>query len=320
MVDESDGARQVEIEVSIELPQLDAFQRSDPPGGRSGSTLWKFAIEMIDYGCSLFATHRTVRDSSPTRDLVVAALFRRALIVSESLRVVLWNGLPEAALPLMRTLLDIAVNMRLVTQDPSETTAKRLGAYHYFAVQRHQERILSDPLSRRLVEEFEGGKAQTVDLARKNALWFESPGFMDVRELIVPGKPWHGYERAADAFAAAGMSTDYYQTYDTATLFTHAANIDFDFADIVDGKVLLKAPLNEQPSQLETVLGVALTHLHAMMAMFVGDKQAVVEKGVVLMDGTIREEVNAMDALAFLLAQSLPESKAKLRERKDRPA
>src|SRR5215831_15692555 len=111
-------------------------------------------------------------------------------------------------MPLMRCLLDIDVNMRLVTRDNSDKTARKLAAYHYFAVKKHQQRILTDPLSRKLVEQFEGGKEETIGIARKNAEWFNAPGFADVRDEIEPGKPWHGYQRAEDAFAEAGLGTD----------------------------------------------------------------------------------------------------------------
>lgn len=313
---EIDGQREVEVEVSIRLPQLDAFNRANPPGASSGAEVWHFATQMIDYGCALFATNNTVRSESPTRDLVVAALLRRALITTEGLLNILYHGLPEAAIPLLRTLLDIEVNAKLVTKDSSEATAKRLAAYHYFAVTRHQHKLLTDPLSRRLLEEFEGGKTEAAGLARKNEDWFEAPGFVDVRDSIVPGRPWHGYARAEDAFAAAGLTTDYFQTYDSGTLFTHAANIDFDFADIVDGQVMLKAPLTADDLQLVTILGVALTHLYAIIKVFVEDKKIQEVEGSFTVDGVREEIVSAMDAISFLLAQALPEAQSKAKHMK----
>ena len=309
--------REVEVEVSVRLPQLDGFARTNPPGASSTSELWHFATQMIDYGCALFATNTAVRAECPTRDLGVAALFRRSLITAEGILTLLYHGLPEAAVPLLRTLLDIEVNTKLVTADTSETTAKRLAAYHYFAVKRHQHKLLSDPLSRRLLEEFEGEKPTAAGLARKNQEWFEAPGFSEVRDSIHAGRPWHGYASVEDAFAAAGLTTDYFQTYDSGTLFTHAANIDFDFADIVDGKVILKAPLTADDRQLVTILGVALTHLYAVMKVFVEDKSIQEVEGSLSVDGKFEEVVTGMTAISFLLAQVMPEAQSKARHTGD---
>lgn len=290
----------------MRVPQLDAFQRGAPPGRQAPEPIWRFAQELIDFGNSLYVSHRAVRAASPTRDLVMAALVRRALVIAEAIRAVVFRGLPEAALPLLRTLLDVRLSASLIVKDSSEHTAKRLAAYHYFAVQRHQQRILSDPITRDVLEQFEGARDEAVEIARRNKGWFESDTFREVRDEIEAGRPWHGFARVEDAFRAAGLSDDYFQTYDTGSLFTHVANIDFDFDSIVEGRVNLKGLLSKDTRLLGGLLGLAMVHLHAVLGLFVTDKELSLDPGTLIADGKHRERLEAIEAVGILLSRALP--------------
>jgi hypothetical protein len=237
---------------------------------------------------------------------VLAALVRRALITTEGIVAVLYCGLPEAAVPLLRTLLDIELNARLVARDESEHTAKRLAAYHYFATQQHHEGVLTDRTTRAMLATFEGAKEETPEIARQNKKWFESEGLAEVRNEIVASKPWHGFPSAEDAFRTAGLSEDYYQTYDGATMVVHAANIDFDFHSVVDGRVMLKNPLTADETMLLPTLGVALSHLHEVLTVFVTDKGIVDGEGTVTVGADHTEPLTTLEAMGFLLAQVVP--------------
>jgi hypothetical protein len=306
MASDSEQPTKIEIEITAQVPQVNAFHRESPPGRSFRPELWQFAAQYIDYGCASFAQHNAVRPMSPTRDLVLAALVRRALVVTESVVTLIYRGLPEAALPLLRTILDIELNAKLVARDPAEGTAKCLAAYHYFTSQRHQQRILGDRATRAMLEAFEGATEEAAVIARRNKEWFESPGFAEVREKISAGKPWHGYSSAEEAFRSAGMSEDYFQSYDGGTMFVHVVNIDFDFASIENGRVMLKGPLTSDAMALVPILGVALGHLHEVLTVFLTDKKINDQTGMLSASDGVSERLSTHEAMGFLLGQTFP--------------
>jgi hypothetical protein len=303
--------RQLSGEIRLRYYTADAFKREAPPGDLGSSELWTFAAEFIDMCSAVFVQHNAVRKDHETRDLVLAALLRRALVITESVFSLSYNGLPEGAVGLVRTLLDIELNARLVAADSTDRTAKRYAAYHYFIGRRHGQKMSSDRATRSMLQRYEGAFEEVLDALRRHEEWFQTPGFAEVRDEIDATRPWHGFNRAEEAFKSVGMSTDYHQTYDIGTFFVHATNIDFDFHSIVDGRVMLKPPQTRDEAQLLPTLGTALGHLYKILEVFASDKAIQLEDGVLVVEGH-EEPVGAVDAMGIMLGQvlskySLPE-------------
>jgi hypothetical protein len=301
-------------ELRIGFYTANAFSRDNPPGHVGASEVWSFAPQFVDMCSAIFLQHNAVRSGRETRDLVLAALFRRAIITTESVLNLLYHGMPEGAVGLVRTLLDIELNARLVAGDSTDKMAKRYAAYHYFAGKRHGQKMVSDRDTRSMLQRYEGAFDETLDTLRRHKAWFEAPGFDEVRREIQPGKPWHGYQHAEDAFKAAGMSTDYFQSYDLGTFFVHATNIDFDFDAIVNGRVMLKPLETSNEDYLIPTLGTALGHLHSVLEIFANDKPVSFESGVLVVNGR-EEPVELIDAMGILLGQVL--SRHKLPNQRD---
>lgn len=263
----------IEASVSVPVPRHDAFGRNRQPiGDNDSSPAWNVMRLTIDYAAFLFRTHVTLRQDQRVRDLVMVALLRRGIITAEGCLCLLRHGLLEPAMAQCRTLFDIELTARLVAEDATDRRARKFAAYHYYLMKRHGQRMLSNPQMRAVLKQGEGDWDSTLAATRRHSEYFESNLFDDVRDDVVPGKPWHGFASQEDAFNAVDASGDYLSSYDLGTMFVHAANVDFDFAGIVNGEVQLKIPQTRNTRDLWPTLGLALGRFWSILQLVAADR------------------------------------------------
>ena len=206
------------------------------------------------------------------RDSVTAALLRRALITGEGIRVLLTHGLEEDAYVLFRTLLDIKVNLRLVTFDETDEMARRLAAFQYLKGQHHITNIFSHSDTRNDLHESTQDLNFTREAGRRKKKFFEMPAFDDIRDAVKENQYWHGKKNVEVAYEAVDCITDYIYQYENFSPFVHASNLDVDFDDIVDGIPVLKTFHQQDPSaNLNLLKGLSL-ELIQIYEMFLHDK------------------------------------------------
>ncbi len=264
----------VTFEVSGTIGQADLFQRDLPAHLEGPPAAWNLALEVIDHGCFILRSVNEVREGRAVRDSVTAALLRRVLVTAEGIRVLLTQGLEESAIGLFRTLLDLEVNLRLVTGDEADKMARRLAAFHFLTGRRHFSRVFSHPDTRGQLEEKPKEFEWTRQASRRMKKFFESPAFDDVRDEVRANQHWHGMDNVQTAYEAAGCSSDYIQLYDVYSPFTHGSNPDFDFADIVDGRPVLKALPQRDPTRTLNLLQGMVLKLVQIFELFLQDKGA----------------------------------------------
>lgn len=272
-------AETVEFELEFSVPQADLFYRSQPAGTECPQEYWSIARQLIDYGSALLISRNTLAAADERmRDLVKAALLRRALVTTEAIVVDLYRGLAEPVTALSRVLLEIELNTKLVTQDTTTRMAKLLAGHHYLSGQRHGQNILSDKDSREGIAERDPDHLEWLKgVARSLARDFESPAFDEVREEVKAGGSWHGM-RQEEAFRFVGASHDYFSSYNLGTFFVHTSNIDFDFVDHPDGPKL-RALVDRDPNRIRSLLAMTLHRLLSIMKMFVGNEPEVEVEG-----------------------------------------
>jgi hypothetical protein len=219
--------REVRVSIGYPITEANLFHRDQPARDECPPEFWDIARKIVDHGGALLLTENKVGSDRNIRDLVTAALLRRALIITEGVVTLLAHGLMEPAVALGRVLLDIELNFKLVTADSTQRMAKRLAAYHFMAGQRHGQKMLTNRESRERMASVGDGQLEWMkEVSKSLAKDFESPAFDDVRAGVRPGQPWHGMN-VEEAFKFAGLSVDYYQTYNLQTFFVHTSNIDF---------------------------------------------------------------------------------------------
>jgi hypothetical protein len=300
-VTEAEEGVWAEVEGALEL--LDGFHRDQPAHLEGPEEAWALARQVIDHGFYVLQTANAVREGRAVRDTVTGALLRRALITSEAVRILASSGLEEAAAASFRTLLDVRLNLRLVTRDPSDEMAQRLAAYHYLGARRHIQKILADPGQRDALKSRPEHDSWLRETARRMKGFFMSESFAEVRDKVSAARHWHGYKNVEDAFDAAGMGQDYRTLYSTYSQFVHASNVDFDFSEIdADGKIHLKAlPQRDPRRNLSILMGMCL-NLVQFLKDFVQDKGELEYQPAFrgLVDG---EEVGAVHPLDALLVE-----------------
>jgi hypothetical protein len=296
----------VHVEVEVALPQFPIFARDHPPGASAQHHFWDLVPQIIDYGAAVLNRPWKLRPGQETRDVVTAAIMRRALATTEAIYNLSYHGLPESAMALLRTLLDLELNIRLVTKDSTARTAKRLAAYHYLLGQRHGQRMVASPETRDTFRKTEGVFEEMLDTTRRYKNWLEAPGFDEVRDEVVPGRPWHGFNSAEEAFQSVGMVTDYHQIYDLGTFFVHATNVEFDLAEPQDGHIAVRSPLTDEEPRLLSILGLGVAHFFRILELYVGDRGLEQGKAQLRVEGQEPEEIGEVEAVGILIGQALP--------------
>jgi hypothetical protein len=237
---------QVEIQIDYPVAQIDLFHRDQPADREGDPHLWAVVRDVISFGSALLQGAPPPDPSSRPRDLILIALLRRALVTAEGVDTLLRRGLYEPAFALFRTLLDIELNLKLVAQDPTDTMARRLAAYHYLRYQRHGQRIAATPEARERRKSGHG--LNPVAVARSYAAFLDSPMFDDIREAVRSSQHWHGLKNVEDAFVKVGSRDDYIVLYDLGSYFAHASNPEWDFADADGTHVRMRALVERNPA------------------------------------------------------------------------
>lgn len=265
----------VTVHWRIVTSNKDGFTRRQPAILEGPEDAWLASRQLIDFGCAVLenaGSFTAASDSDRVHDLVLVALLRRALVTAEAIWQLLSKGLEDSATVLLRTLLDIHLNIRLVTADPSKRMASRLGAYHYVRCQRHGEKMLRDPNTRAVMMPTDAVRLQAVEIARSYARHLESPVFDDVRADVKRSMHWHGHPSVEAAFRAAGDSSDYLSSYDAFTSFVHASNVDHDFVESNADGVLIRALVERDPARIQTSLGFMTLPLLEIVGAYVDAK------------------------------------------------
>jgi hypothetical protein len=271
-VGQRDDAQGRVVNLRYAVPHQDLFFRQQPALKEGPREPWIAVRSVIDFGNALFLESNRLRDERRLKDAVLVALLRRALITAEGTWWLLARGLEEPALGLMRTLYDVELNLKLVAKDPTDRMAKRLAAWHYYSHQRHGEKMLRNRDTREEMLRPYGDIERTIGIARSYAQFLESPVFDDVRDELRTSRYWHGYDRVEDAFAAADASSDYFMLYDGSNFFVHDTNIDFDFVDIADGQIRLRAFVQRDPSRYITPLANTAYRVYSVLGIYIEQK------------------------------------------------
>jgi hypothetical protein len=268
----SENQEKSEVELRYSIPVRDVFRREQPAALEGPPENWAVARATIDFAGALLSEHKHMRGERMLRDFVLTAILRRALITAEGIWWCLHQGLEESAHVLFRTLLDIELNIRLVTGDPTDRMAKRFAAYHYLGGQRQGEKLLRNRDVRKRLVEYYGDTSHTMEVVRSYARYLEEPVFDEVREEVRASRYWHGFASVEAAFEAAGEGSAYQTLYNGATPFVHDANVDHDFAEIVEGQVFVKAVVQRDPKVVQLHLGSMTTRLLAVLSSYIEDR------------------------------------------------
>lgn len=227
----------------------DLFRRDGLASLEGPAEDWEFAKHVIDHGGFILIQSNQLRPGREVEDLTARALLRRALITGEAIRVNVASGLEEPAFVLLRSLLEIELNLKLIVSDPSGRMARRLAAFHFLTGYRQNQTLLSRRVTREKLYEFDAFD-WTLATTKKMESFFDSPAFDDVREEVRKNQNWHGKKNLEDAFASIGAVDDYLQLYSLFSPFVHGANVDFDFAEVDSaGQLSLKAPIQRDPEK-----------------------------------------------------------------------
>jgi hypothetical protein len=262
----------------------------------------RIALQVIDYGCALFQVANAVRPERRVRDLVTAALLRRAVVTVEGIRALVFAGLMEPALSVSRTLMDIELSMKLVLRDKTDQKAHALAASHYLQYQLHGQEMLGNTPTR---EGMLGSADRIVEvrqIAKSYAAFLESPVFDGVRAELKADRFWHGFDRPEDAFRDIGQEAEYFMTYDSASWFVHGSNVDHDIIDGVGQTITFRPFIDRDPGRIQNVLGLALLKSLELYELFCSDKEidldaATGAEATVHIDGLQPERISSITAL-----------------------
>jgi hypothetical protein len=205
--------------------------------------------------------------------VIIAALARRAIVITEAVFCLLRAGLLEGAFALSRTLLEIHFTLKLVMSDDTSKMALRLLGYDCYQRHLYGEKQLRSPVTRKMLEKHKGEKDNVAAKAKSWRDTLEDKAFDNVREELLADlknrKGWHGKgQQIADAAKAADMEEDYVRSYSLASMYVHAINVAWDFDEQVDGKPMLKAFVREDTNDIVGTLGsVTIELLYILMML-----------------------------------------------------
>lgn len=246
-------------------------------GDQCDPELWKIAEEVLSFSSMALVrlAKLPTRSDLQARAMILGGLHRRAVITATAVANLIRVGLIEPSLGLSRTLLDLELATRLVTRDPSDKTARRLVGFDYWQRGKRGVKQLSNAAMRDMMDSFTGEKTRVAALTKAWKQNLDGPFFDSVRDELLEdlgnNKNWHGLGNTESAFAAAGMSTDYFQIYGLGSFFSHGINVEYDFQDIRDGVPFLKPIFAVDPDIVPSTLGLALYRLYVVVLMIVAD-------------------------------------------------
>lgn len=294
--DSRDEIATVRFSVKGRLPLSNKLGRDQPAALEGPPQAWQLAQQVVDHGVFILENVNAVTEGRKVRDLVIGALLRRALITAEGVRTCVFHGLEESTVVLLRTLLEAELNLQLVTNDSSEEMATRLAAYHYLKAKRHVTDVLEHPEVQAGEDEFKGFMK---GVGRQQKEFFASPTFDRVRESLLASQHWHGHKNVEAAFESVGGGTDYLHLYQSFSPFVHVANLDYDFADIVDDKTRMKSLAQRDPRIVQHYLKGLVFILFRILDLYIQDKKAedYADPFTVAFDNGDTEQVSPLSAL-----------------------
>ena len=238
--------------------------------------MWPTAEETFNFGTRLLDQLSRVPTNRQLRDVVLAALLRRALVISGSILKLLHTGLVETSVALSRSLMDIELTIQLIVQDETDDTALRLVAYDYYQRQLFGQKQLSDTATRGVLAEYPGESARVKSASRGWKEQFNSPFFDRVREDLLRDlkehRGWHGRGTQEEAFAFVGDSPEYFRQYNLQSPFVHAVNPEADMLEEREGKPFLKPIFATEPEQILPTLALALFRLYHILVNVIADR------------------------------------------------
>ncbi|HEX8210741.1 MAG TPA: DUF5677 domain-containing protein [Longimicrobium sp.] len=304
-MDESNSHRDqvTTFEIAGGIGQADMFARAHPASLEGPGKAWDLAKTVIDHGGFMLLTVNDISAEHTIRDSVMAALLRRTLITAEGVRLLIANGLEESAFALMRTLVELKLNAKLLRSDPSDNLAHRLAAYHFLHGMRQQQRVLDNADTRAMLKRGTANDFDwTINTAKRLRAFFESENFDNVREASKTHQHWHGKKNIEEAFECVGSISDYLQIYSLFSPFVHAANPEADFADVIDGKPALKPLVQRDPSMTIHLLGGLVLTTLEILRLFIDSKEgAKYDDTVKVTDSATGESfmISGISALEF---------------------
>lgn len=291
--------------VSGSIGRADLFLRDQPVSAGFPERVSELVREVVDHGGFILSNLRFPNEMSPSRRIVIAALFRRILITAEAVRMLTERGLEEPAIATLRTLSELEVSFRLVVNDATDRMARRMIYFDAVRGRRHFTRATGDAETRRLFQEKNEYWTWAMTRSRFFKDQLSSDEFEDIREECEGDQYWHGFRSQQEAFSAVGMSHDYHTLFDSASSFVHASNIDHDVTEAGAG---VKAVLQADPVPAFTrlaYLGSNLTVLFGLLLEATGQRQGYGPSGAIVGDGGPMEEISAFELLQARVLSAL---------------
>jgi len=272
---------------------------------------WAFAKIVVDHGCFFATQLGSFRSEVRLRDLVVRALFRRILVTGEAIRSLLSRGLEEPASATYRTLLELERDLRLVIDDPSDTSSRRLALFLAVKGRRSFAKATRNPATRELVK----GDSDFFDWFRSKSRffreWIESADYRDIADELSQSDQWHGLTQQ-EAFEKAGMTPAYDLEYVASSIFVHGSNIEHDFADDDANGIRFKPLAQTDPDRTLTQLGRATHSLVDIYRVIWEDcGKPHYQDSFFVEAGGERFEVDALDALTHQAIIVFPNPRSK---------
>jgi len=229
-----------EAAISASLPTADQFHRAHPAEREGPEEAWRLARDVVDDGGAILAGGPQLRAERRLRDAVLTALLRRLLVTSEGAIALLSKGLLEPAITQTRTMLDIELAFRLIHGDETDRFAKRLAAFHYLTYQQHGQDMLSSRQTRDKAVTRPERIPELISITKSYARFLHGAIFDEVRDSVRTDRFWHGFPNVEAAFRSICQEHDYFMTYDTATWFLQAVNVDHDFIELTETGLAMK--------------------------------------------------------------------------------
>ena len=276
--------------------QADLFLRDQPVSARIPEAIRQLACEVIDHGGFIITHLRFTNEASPSRRMVVTAIFRRILITAEAVRVLTSRALEEPAVATLRTLLELELNLRLVVDDPTDRMARRLIYFYAIRGRRHFRKATKDARTRELFQENSEHWSWVKEMSRFFKEQLSADEFEDIREECEKDRYWHGFNSQKEAFDKAGMSQDYHTLFDSASSFVHASNVDHDVAERGEG---VKGLVHMDPVPAFTRLAYMASNLTVLfgVALKATGRQVYGPTATIEGDDGTREEISAVELL-----------------------
>lgn len=243
-------------------------------GDRLSPEIWMIVEETLQLSEALLRALADTPTQFQLRDVVLAALHRRALVTAASIAKLLREGVIDSSMVLSRTLLDIELTVKLIARaDEPQRMAKRLAYYDYRQRQRHGQKQLGNPPTRGVLESYFDDKEYIRSAAKGWKEQLKAAFFDDVRDEVerdlTSQKGWHGKGTQEEAFAAIGATPDYFQSYSLQSMWVHGQNVESDMLEF-NGKPILRPILTDKPEEIPAILGLAMIRLYSIMVEILG--------------------------------------------------